>query len=110
MKRVSNLYKDISNLDNIIDMTDKVLSKVKNKELKEKFILHKMEHVINIKNNKLILKLRNSTKYKFKKNIKLFKLLYKYSYINEIKYNLLLSSFKGHLNYGNCNSLYYSVI
>lgn len=49
MKRVSNLYSDLYNLDNIINMTDKVLSKVKNKERREKFYLYYSEHIINIK-------------------------------------------------------------
>lgn len=49
MKRVSNLYSDLHNLDNIINMTDKVLSKVKNKERREKFLLCYSEHIINIK-------------------------------------------------------------
>ena len=50
MKRKSNLYSELYDIDNIIDMTDKVLSKVKNKKRKEKFILYKAEHIINIKN------------------------------------------------------------
>ena len=49
MKRVANLYSDLYNLDNIINMTDKVLSKVKNKERREKFLLYYSEHIINIK-------------------------------------------------------------
>ena len=49
MKRVSNLYSDLYNLNNIINMTDKVLSKVKNKERREKFLLYYSEHIINIK-------------------------------------------------------------
>ena len=49
MKRASNLYSDLYNLDNIINMTDKVLSKVKNKERREKFLLYYSEHIINIK-------------------------------------------------------------
>lgn len=50
MKRVSNLYDDLHNLNNIIQMTDKVLSKVKNKERREKFCLFYAEHIVNIKN------------------------------------------------------------
>ena len=50
MKRVGNLYSDLYNLNNIIKMTDRVLSKVKNKERKEKFLLYYSEHIINIKN------------------------------------------------------------
>lgn len=49
MKRVANLYSDLYNLDNIINMTDKVLSKVKNKERREKFLLYYSEHIVNIK-------------------------------------------------------------
>ena len=49
MKRASNLYSDLYNLDNIINMTDKVLSKVKNKERREKFLLYYSEHIISIK-------------------------------------------------------------
>ena len=49
MKRVANLYSDLYNLDNIINMTDKVLSKVKNKERREKFLLYYSEHIISIK-------------------------------------------------------------
>ncbi len=50
MKRASNLYSELYNIDNIINMTDKVLSKVRNKRRKEEFILYKSEHIINIKN------------------------------------------------------------
>ena len=50
MKRKSNLYNELYDIDNIINMIDKVLSKVKNKKRKEKFILYKAEHIINIKN------------------------------------------------------------
>ena len=50
MKRKNNLYSDLYNIDNIIKMTDKVLSKVKNKERKEKFYLYYSEHIVNIKN------------------------------------------------------------
>lgn len=50
MKRVGNLYDDLYDLNNIIYMTDKVLSKVKNKKRREKFYLYYSEHIINIKN------------------------------------------------------------
>ena len=50
MKRVNNLYKNLYDINNIIKMTDKVLSKVKNKERREKFYLYYSEHIINIKN------------------------------------------------------------
>lgn len=50
MKRASNLYSNLYDINNIMEMTEKVLSKIKNKERKEKFILYKSEHIINIKN------------------------------------------------------------
>ena len=50
MKRKNNLYSDLYDIDNIIKMTDKVLSKVKNKGRREKFHLYYSEHIINIKN------------------------------------------------------------
>ena len=50
MKRKNNLYSDLYDIDNIIKMTDRVLSKVKNKERREKFLLYYSEHIINIKN------------------------------------------------------------
>lgn len=50
MKRVNNLYNSLYDINNIIKMTDKVLSKVKNKERREKFYLYYSEHIINIKN------------------------------------------------------------
>ena len=50
MKRINNLYSDLHDIDNIIKMTDKVLSKVKNKSRREKFYLYYSEHIINIKN------------------------------------------------------------
>ena len=59
-----------------------------------------------LKNNKLILKLRNKTKAKFKNQIKILKQLKDYKYINEKKYNMILSSLKGHLQSGNCKNLY----
>ena len=62
-----------------------------------------------IKNNKVIMKLRNITKKDFKKNVKILKLLRKYGYIDYYKYPLLLSGYKGVLSKGNCNSLLRSV-
>ena len=59
-----------------------------------------------LKNNKLILKLRNKNKIKFKNQIKILKQLKDYKYINDKKYNMILSSLKGHLQYGNCKNLY----
>ncbi len=55
MKRVSNIYHKVYDINNINNMCDLVCSKVKNKEKAEKFMLYKAEHIINIK-NKLISK------------------------------------------------------
>ena len=55
MKRVSNIYYKVYDIDNINKMCDLVCSKVKNKEKAEKFMLYKAKHIINIK-NKLISK------------------------------------------------------
>ncbi len=60
-----------------------------------------------LKNNKVIMKLRNITKKNFKKNIKILKLLKDYKYIDNNKFKLLLSGYKGVLSKGNCNNLYY---
>lgn len=50
MKRLNNLYNDICDLNNIIEMTEKVCSRVRNKRLVDKFETYKSEHIINIKN------------------------------------------------------------
>lgn len=60
-----------------------------------------------LKNNKVVMKLRNITKKNFKKNIKILKLLKDYKYIDNNRFELLLSSYKGALSKGNCNNLYY---
>ena len=62
MKRVSNLYHKVYDIDNINKMCDLVCSKVKNKEKIEKFMLYKSEHIINIR-NKLKLKNLDFSKY-----------------------------------------------
>ena len=62
MKRVSNLYHKVYDIDNINKMCDLVCSKVKNKEKAEKFMLYKAEHIINIR-NKLMSKKLDFSKY-----------------------------------------------
>lgn len=62
MKRVSNIYHKVYDIDNINKMCDLVCSKVKNKEKAEKFMLYKSEHIINIR-NKLKLKNLDFSKY-----------------------------------------------
>ena len=63
-----------------------------------------------IKNNHIIMKLRNNTKKKFKKKTKNINLLYNNKYIDYFDYKRLLSSYKGILMYGNCNNLYYQTV
>ena len=62
MKRVSNIYYKVYDIDNISRMCDLVCSKVRNKEKSEKFMLYKPEHIINIR-NKLISKNLNFSRY-----------------------------------------------
>ena len=50
MKKVGNLYKDISNFYNIIDMTNKVCKSVRNKKKVDNFESFKIEHIYNIYN------------------------------------------------------------
>lgn len=61
-------------------------------------------------NNKIIMKLRNNTKKKFKKKIKKLKLLKENDLINEKEYNMFLASYRGHLSYGCCKSLIFSCL
>lgn len=50
MKRLDNLYDNMCDLKNIIEMTDKVCMRVRNKRLVDKFETYKAEHIVNIKN------------------------------------------------------------
>ncbi|MBR2707806.1 MAG: hypothetical protein IKE90_00035 [Bacilli bacterium] len=50
MKKASNLYKYICNINNIVDMTDKVCKTVRNKKKVDIFENKKIEHIINIYN------------------------------------------------------------
>lgn len=60
-----------------------------------------------LKDNKVIMKLRNSTKKKFRKYSKDLVLLYKYDLLNKNELKCVIASYKGHLKWGNCNNLYY---
>lgn len=62
MKRISNIYHKVYDIDNINKMCDLVCSKMKNKEKSEKFMLYKSEHIINIR-NKLMSKNLDFSKY-----------------------------------------------
>lgn len=63
-----------------------------------------------LKNNKLIVKVKNTTKRKFKTRIKELKLLYNNNIITKREFNKYIASYKGILMNGNCNNLYYKVI
>ena len=63
-----------------------------------------------IKDDKVILKLRNRTKKNFKKKVKNLKQLKKYNYISEIEFKNQISSYIGLLKWGNCNNLWYKVV
>ena len=60
-----------------------------------------------IKNNKVIMKLRNRVKKNFKKKVKFLNELILNNYISKKEFKNLLSSYKGLLINGNCNYLYY---
>jgi len=59
-----------------------------------------------IKNNKVIITLKNETKRKFKKRMKLLNKLYKENSITEKEIKQVISSYKGHLIKGKCYKLY----
>ena len=61
-----------------------------------------------IKNNKAIMKVKNSTKKRFKRKIKVYNKLLDKNKLSEFDYNQVLASYKGHLSYGNTNNLVYS--
>lgn len=59
-----------------------------------------------IKNNKVIIKVKNQTKRKFKRKIKVLNNLLNKGIIKKEYYNSVLASYEGHFNYGNCNKLF----
>lgn len=59
-----------------------------------------------IKNNKIIITLKNQTKRRFKKKMKLLNKLYNENIINEKKLKQIMASYKGHLSKGKCYRLY----
>ena len=58
-----------------------------------------------IKNNKVIMKVRNDTKKKFKKKIKKMNKLYSIGLISNKERDSVVSSYIGHLSHGDCNDL-----
>ena len=57
-----------------------------------------------IRDNKIIMKVRNDCKKRFKKKIRLLR------YKDYNKYKELIESYKGHLGYGDCRGLFYKVV
>ena len=69
MKKYNNLYNEVTKLDNIINMTNKVCSRVKNKNKVDMFERYKVEHIYNIK-KRLDNKDLNIGKYNISYNVK----------------------------------------
>ena len=63
-----------------------------------------------ILNNKVIMKVRNNTKKRFKKKIRKANQLYENNIIDYKEYKMILDSYLGHLSYGNCNNLMFKNI
>ena len=63
-----------------------------------------------LKDNRIILKLRNRTKKNFKRKVKSVKKLYDYKIITEKEFEKSISSYKGLLKWGTCNGLYHRVV
>ena len=58
-----------------------------------------------VKNSKVIMKVRNRTKKKFKKKMKEIYFMRNSQTFLSINYDLILSSYKGHLKWGSCQNL-----
>lgn len=58
-------------------------------------------------NNKVIMKVRNRTKKKYKRKLKDISLLYRSELINNHEFNIHLNSYNGILKWGNCSRLFY---
>ena len=58
-----------------------------------------------IKNNKIVLKVRNDTKKRFRRKMKKVNQLYLDNLIDYTEYKMVFDSYTGHLSYGNCNNL-----
>ena len=59
-----------------------------------------------IKNNKVIMKVKNQTKRKFKRKLKVLNKLVSNNIIKKEYYDSVIASYKGHLNYGDCKKLF----
>lgn len=123
IKYLINYMDDILIIHNDKDYLKYCLNKIINKLSEYELEINKKKTKIeSIKNGidflgfrfyidkKLVLKLRNITKKKFKKKVKDLKLLRDNNVINYKEFEVLLSSYKGHLKWGSCNSLYSTYI
>ena len=63
-----------------------------------------------LKNGRVIAKVKNATKRKFKIRTKELILLYDNNLITKKEFNKYIASYKGILMNGNCNNLYYKVM
>ena len=61
-----------------------------------------------IKNNKVIMKVRNNTKKKFKKKLKKLYILYDEEQVKFEELRCVRDSYLGHLKHGNCNNLIFN--
>ena len=58
-----------------------------------------------ISNNKIIVKVRNDTKRRFKRKMKNLNKLYDNNLISDMEKDSIISSYIGHLSYGDCENL-----
>ncbi len=105
------IHRNKEYLKNCLDEIDKILKKYKlklNKKTKlysskEGFEFLGFRYII--KNNKVIMKIKNSTKKRFKYKTKLYSTLLSNNKISNNDYNQVIASYKGHLSYGNTTNL-----
>lgn len=100
-------------LKEIIKMLDKYKLKINTKKTRVDNIkvgIDFLGYIFYVNNNKIVMKLRKHTKYKFKKKVINLQLLLENDCITTHEFDLLISSYKGLLKWGNCKNLYYKVM
>ena len=110
------IHKDKNYLNYCLKEIEKILIKYKLKlnnktkiySYKEGFEFLGFRYII--KNNKVIMKVKNQTKKRFKKKLKVLNKLLDEENISYKDYNQIVASYKGHLSYGNTNSLIHIVL
>lgn len=63
--------------------------------------------VFYLKNNRVYMKVRGRTKRKFIRKMKDLNKLRDYNFLSDKEYDMIVSNYKGHLNWGDCKSLFY---